>query len=247
MWVSVHSRGLDSLKAILDHIGSGELSVAYPDFMCDEVVDVLGERFWKRLHYHIEDNLRGVPVAADVLYLAHYFGETASYVPGIPCEYKWVIHDAVWQPRPMKPPGPNEFWYNSARKCDWPNRGSALVTDFKLGEGEEYPSLSWPEATKARFANFDAGAKVLKKWLVGGSFGTAQFYPSVIPLLVPSRALVVKRLADDGITLPGMWKNTYRLPSTLYNRMLLVPCDQRFSVEQMIERADLVAAAIVAG
>lgn len=233
-------RGLASLELILRSLPAG-VTIAHPDFICDEVIDLF------RLvlptsplrPYHIKPDLTPdwltVP-PCDVFYGVDYFGQETD----APIGAAFVIRDGVWIPWPNHSLADNEFWFSSYRKWAWPNRGSILlacrpldapevaVKDVGVGMREFCRPEGW--------VNFSRLHGCLEEFAVPYSPGSV----SVFPMLVCNRTEVLSLLADYDIRLPGMWANRYGFKNDLYDTLMLVPCDSRFSVAEIDRRAKLI-------
>lgn len=241
------ARGLTSLELILLSLPRLGL-IAYPDFLCDEVQDLIEQFFppYLRLPYRVTRSLSvdwgTVGGPPDIFYGVDYFGrEMPKAMAGV------TIRDAVWMPLPVRPLSDNEYWFNSFRKFAWPFRGSELRAsrpvqmllwdDVGNDDVVAATRASRAEERAVRLMNYDRLQASLPRL---GVPGFRPDFPSVYPIVVSNRDEVRAACLQEGFELPGTWANRRGSENPLYRELLLIPCDGRFTPEAIYHRARIV-------
>jgi hypothetical protein len=258
-WMFIHSyvasRGMAAAEMIFQNLRGK--AFCFPDLICDQVLD-LAERILgadKISFYHVDRDFAvdwRTTHRCDVFYSIDYFGQEQNFGDARELPAPIVIRDAVWFPYPERPIKEGEIWFNSFRKFAWPANGSIMLSSVHLSDAttlgtmpvEDLPlafKAASPQEQLTRRANYSAAAALLRPYVLGHAT-----FPSVVPLAVPNRDMVVECLAAQGIKLPGMWKNKTGCRNDLYDTLMLLPCDSRFGAQEMQNRVGLVAKAIEA-
>jgi hypothetical protein len=251
----VASRGMAAAEVVFKNLRAKTFN--FPDLICEQVLDlaenILGAD--KISFYHVDREFAidwRTTRQCDVFYSIDYFGQEQDFGDASELPAPIVIRDAVWFPYPERPIKEGEIWFNSFRKFAWPANGSVMLSSLQLSDSTSLGSLpvddlplafkaASPQEQLTRKANYSAAAALLRPYLLGRAT-----FPSVVPLAVPNRDEVVERLAAQGIKLPGMWRNKTGCKNDLYDTLMLLPCDSRFGLQEMLDRVGLVAKAIEA-
>lgn len=230
-------RGLDAVKVLSENFKNRTWWL--PDLICDDIIDEVQKRVKNIEFYHIDRNFDWAPqvIGNDpkIFYVIDYFGKESRVGRETPPNTV-VIRDSVWFPKPFSPVEHNQIWFNSFRKIIRGQKGSSIVSPYRLSGPSEVPNLfnnallTWQEVS-IRFENYYHCKDVLSEF----DLGINQEFPSVFPIRVKNRE---KLLMELDTPLPGMWKNKYNLPNELYGELTFIPVDSRFNKHSLTELAD---------
>lgn len=240
-------RGLDSVKLIVSNLKSKTWLV--PDFICDEVLDVIKEHVADVQFYHVKDDfdleckLEADPNKEYVIYTVDYFGSEQAELQV--SDKTIVVRDSVWFHIPVRGVKSNEIWFNSYRKILHAEgfKGSLIISPIPLYDmgmlQTIYPDevsssvirLMWfHDELKARVKNLQCLTLELSQLAVMRQFQ----FPSVFPIRLKDRDHVLSQL---DFKFPGMWKNKYNLDNKLYSELVLIPLDSRYSPADLTQLA----------
>lgn len=230
-------RGLDAVKVLSENFKNRTWWL--PDFICDEVVDEIQKRVKNIEFYHIEEDLSwAAKVVGDnpkVFYLIDYFGKESRVGRDAPPN-TIIIRDSIWFPKPFSPVEHNQVWFNSFRKIFRGQKGSTVISPYRLSGPAEVPNaynhplLTWQEMN-IRFDNYYHCKSIFGKM----ALDLDQEFPSVFPIKLENREKILMELDTP---LPGMWKNRHGLPNDLYKKLTFVPLDSRFGKRELTELAN---------
>src|SRR5882672_2256072 len=231
-------RGLDAVKVLAENFRNRTWYL--PDFIPDEIIDEVKSRVKNIEFYHIDSLFNwsanvGTGSEPKVFYLIDFFGNESLVGKDSPPN-TIVIRDGVWLPEPFIPVEHNQIWFNSFRKILPGQRGSAIISPYRLSGPSEVPNLykhpllTWQEI-QVRNNNYYHCQDIFKdiRQLHHHEF------PSVFPILLKNREKVLMGL---DVKLSDPWKDKYGLGNKLYKELTLIPIDSRFSKQDLTELAD---------
>jgi hypothetical protein len=223
-------RGLDAVKVLAKTFSHRLWYV--PDFICDEVLDVIIENVPKIKFYNVSEDFKYGTVDMRqpcIFYSIDYFGKESL---------QWtnpnviMIRDSVWFPDPWSPVLPSQIWFNSQRKIIYGSHGAKIISYHDLPVRNSFFNdillpMSWNEV-ETRWVNWRTVNSVLADYRVR----YMPEFPTLYPILLPNRDEVLAKL---GTPLPGHWKNKHNLDHPFYKTITYIPIDSRFDEEYLLD------------